>query len=458
MSITKSITLVLCVASIAIAHDHSSLFDKCAVTGCIACEPSANIEDHGDSNTKNIGVWLQPTYRNYSLAESSIPGFFPGHEGERPHKQGLGVDHTEFYWSASKADQLRGSAVIAIAEHEGETEIEFEEAYIETLNSYLLPEGMNIKLGRAFWTLGSLNAQHSHSDSFADRPLPYRVFLDKAYNDDGAEISYVIQNSGIYTELGLGTFRGNDLPFGGVEEGQEENTASSAYVRLGGKLGAASSWRLGAYMLTGEVGSRVFSNSHDDHGHEEEEEEEEHHDPSTFTFSGDSDLYIYDARFAWAPTGDSSEQELVLSAEYFSRVEDGTLTMAFADETGTATMMDSSGTNEITVVTTESHASEEVTLKDVDSSGWYVQAVYKFNPKMRAGIRYSKLGSPDLSVLDEGGETNEQNPNGYDPVALAYMIDWNHSENSLIRLQLNQEEMADGEKDDQFIVQYIMNL
>ena len=82
---------------------------------------------------------------------------------------------------------------------------------------------------------------------------------------------------------------------------------------------------------------------------------------------------------------------------------------------------------------------------------------------MRAGIRYSKLGSPDLSVLDhvedDGSiETNEQNPNGYDPVALAYMIDWNHSENSLIRLQLNQEEMADGEKDDQFIVQYIMNL
>ena len=34
----------------------------------------------------------------------------------------------------------------------------------------------------------------------------------------------------------------------------------------------------------------------------EEEEEEEHHDPSTFTFSGDSDLYIYDARFALLAT------------------------------------------------------------------------------------------------------------------------------------------------------------
>ena len=77
---------------------------------------------------------------------------------------------------------------------------------------------------------------------------------------------------------------------------------------------------------------------------------------------------------------------------------------------------------------------------------------------MRAGIRYSQLGSPDLSVLDEDGETAEQNPNGYDPTAIAYMIDWNHSENSLIRFQLNKEEMADGEEDDQFIVQYIMNL
>ena len=79
MSIIKSITLVLCVASIAIAHDHSSLFDKCAVTGCIACEPSANIKDHEDSNTKNIGVWLQPTFRElFSADESSMTGFFQG--------------------------------------------------------------------------------------------------------------------------------------------------------------------------------------------------------------------------------------------------------------------------------------------------------------------------------------------------------------------------------------------
>ena len=409
MKIKNIFVALLFTVSIAMAHDHDNLFDLCSVTGCVACQPTTNIES--DSN-RAIGVWLQPTYRQYSLAESGIPGFFPGHEGERPHKQGLGVDHTEFYWSASKADQLRGSAVIAIAEHEGETEIEFEEAYVETLNSYLLPEGANIKLGRAFWTLGSLNAQHSHSDNFADRPLPYRVFLDKAFNDDGAEISYKLPID-MYAVVGAGTFRGNDFPYGGVEEGQEENNAQSAYIRVGNKIDENSNWRAGAYMLSGEVGSRTVSHEHD--GASE-----------SFSFSGDSDLFIYDVRYSY--------KNLVLTGEYFTRTEDGTLTI----KEGTA-------------------PAEDFSMNDVDSSGWYISGVYELNPTMRAGVRYSKLGSPDMDPV-LGNDHAGQNPNGYDPTAIAYMIDWNHSDNSLIRFQINQEEMKDGETDDQFIVQYIMNL
>ena len=414
MKIKNILTAMLVLGLTVLAHDHSevsqeNLFDTCSVTGCVACQPGEQIA----SGEKNIGVWLQPTYRQYSLDESGIPGFFPGHEGERPHKQGLGVDHTEFYWSASKADQLRGSAVIAIAEHEGETEIEFEEAYVETLNSYLLPEGANVKLGRAFWTLGSLNAQHSHSDNFADRPLPYRVFLDKAFNDDGAEISYKLPID-MYAVVGAGSFRGNDFPYGGVEEGQEENNAQSAYIRVGNKIDENSSWRAGAYMLSGEVGSRTVSHEH------------EGETPESFSFSGDSDLFIYDVRYSY--------KNLVLTGEYFTRTEDGTLTIQEGSD-----------------------PAEDFSMDDVDSSGWYISGVYELNPTMRAGVRYSKLGSPDMDPV-LGGDHAGQNPNGYDPTAIAYMIDWNHSDNSLIRFQINQEEMKDGETDDQFIVQYIMNL
>jgi hypothetical protein len=38
------------------------------------------------------------------------------------------------------------------------------------------------------------------------------------------------------------------------------------------------------------------------------------------------------------------------------------------------------------------------------------------------------------------------------------MVDWKHSECSLIRFQLNDEELSDGNTDEQFIVQYIMHL
>jgi len=424
MKIKNILTAMLVLGFTVLAHDHSevsqeNLFDTCSVTGCVACQPGEQIT----SGEKNIGVWLQPTYRQYSSAESGIPGFFPGHEGERPHKQGLGVDHTEFYWSASKADQIRGSAVIAIAEHEGETEIEFEEAYIETLNSYLLPEGANVKLGRAFWTLGSLNAQHSHSDNFADRPLPYRVFLDKAFNDDGAEISYKLPID-MYAVVGAGSFRGNDYPYGGVEEGQEENNAQSAYIRVGNTIDDNSSWRAGAYMLSGDVGNRETKHEHDG-------------ESETFNFNGESDLIIYDVRYSY--------KNLVLTGEYFSRTETGNLRIRTDGEDDT------------------------FGLNDVDSSGWYASAVYEINPKMRAGIRYSKLGSPDFSNANNNdanvigddavlATAHEGEFAGDDPTAIAYMIDWNHSDNSLIRFQINKEEMSSGETDDQFIVQYIMNL
>ncbi|MFL2859169.1 MAG: hypothetical protein ACJ0BW_00320 [Pontiellaceae bacterium] len=417
----KIITSVLLITFLANAHDHDNLFDLCSVTGCVACEPGTAVDVE---SSRAIGVWLQPTYRAYSLDESGIPGFFPGHEGERPHKQGIGVDHTEFYWSANKADQLRGSAVIAIAEHEGETEIEFEEAYIETLNSYLLPDGVNVKLGRAFWTLGSLNAQHSHSDNFADRPLPYRVFLDKAFNDDGAEISYQLPID-MYAVIGAGSFKGNDFPYGGVEEGQEENNAQSAYIRVGNKIDENSSWRAGAYMLSGDVGSRQTGHEHD--GVEE-----------TYRFSGESDLSIFDVRYAY--------NALTLTGEYFSRSETGDMFIGHSLE-GDATYA----------------------FDDVETTGWYVSAVYELNPKMRAGVRYSKLGSPDFTGIEDPSQApgseletlvgaHEGEFVGNDPTAIAYMIDWNHSDNSLIRFQINQEEMNDGETDDQFLVQYIMNL
>ncbi|PIR34232.1 MAG: hypothetical protein COV36_01210 [Alphaproteobacteria bacterium CG11_big_fil_rev_8_21_14_0_20_44_7] len=361
----------------------------------------------GNEFNPSIGVILNGQYSTFSNNNSEISGFAVGEEGERG-SEGFGVDHTELNFSANVDDVFYGSVTAAIAEHEGSTEVELEEAYIQTLAGAGLPQGASIKAGRALWTLGYLNEHHSHSDDFADRPLPYRVFLDGAYNDDGLEFSYVLPTEDFYSEIGGGVFAGNDSPFGG-SDGEGIN-AWTAYARVGGDVGDNTSWRVGASTLQGEAGSRT---SNED----------------MVEFIGDSDLYIADARLVYAPTGNNAEQEVILQGEYFWRSEDGT----YED-------MD---------------AGSPVTAFDDSTSGWYGQAVYKFAPQWRIGGRYSQLYSADTPAGLAGTALDAA---GYDPKAYTAMLDWTNSEFSRVRLQANREELANGQDDNQFLVQYIMSL
>ena len=139
-----------------------------------------------------IGVVLNGMVSRHSADESEIPGFPLGHESERP-AQGLSLGHSEIAMSSNIDDKFFGSLTLGLGAHAGEpTELELEEAYIQTLPGAGWPEGMRVKAGRALWTFGYLNEQHRHGDDFVDRPLPYRTFLDGAYNDDGAELSIVL--------------------------------------------------------------------------------------------------------------------------------------------------------------------------------------------------------------------------------------------------------------------------
>jgi hypothetical protein len=307
-------------------------------------------------------------------------------------------------FSASVDDKFRGSATIALHEHEGETEVEIEEAYVATT---ALPAGVEVKAGRFFSELGYLNSHHGHSDDFADRPLPNRAFLDNNYGDDGVQISAVLPTP-IYTEIGAGAFRGDDFPAGGADG--NDIGAWTAYGRVGGDVGDNTSWRLGVSTLQADGISRDANED-------------------MVNFSGDSSLYIADARAVYAPTGNNAEQELIFQGEYFIRDEDGTYEDMDAG-TGAIAYNDS-------------------------QSGWYAQSVYKFHPQWRVGARYSQLYAGDVpvglvgSALDDGG---------HNPWAATAMVDWTNSEFSRVRAQFSREEVADGQEDNQFTLQYIMSL
>ena len=421
----------------------------------VRAQPAAAPAERRPTTTDNtfnpaIGIVLDGRATTFSADESEIPGFRVGHHGERSAK-GLSLGHSEATLSSNIDDKFHGAITLGLGSHPGEaTELDIEEAYVRTQPGAGLPDGMRIKAGRALWTLGYLNEFHAHADDFADRPLPYRVYVDNHWNDDGLELSWVLP-SDLYAEIGGGVFRGSDLPFGGSEDGFG---AMSAWARIGGDIGANSAWRIGAYVLDGSSRNRAGGGHDHDHGGEddahedehegedddhaeehegEEHEDEEHegeHEHEEFAhadfltggaFTGDGRLWGADIRYTWAPTGDPRRSELTLQGEYFRLKEEGLYTLMEEDESHTERL-------------------------DGSSSGWYAQAVYKFLPRWRVGVRYARLEPPDSAEI------------AHTPYAIGVMGDWTNSEFGRIRAQFNRESFVDGDHDDQFILQYVMSL
>ena len=414
-------------------------------------------------NTFNpaIGVTLDGRYTRFSSDHSEIPGFPLGHEAERG-AEGFSLGHSEVVVSSSIDDKFYGGLTLGLDAHPGEAaQVELEEAFVQTSPGAGLPEGMRIKAGRALWTFGYLNELHAHADDFADRPLPYRAFLDNAYNDDGVEVSMVLPTD-VYSEVGAGLFRGDDLPFGGAGGA----TARSLYGRIGGDIGRDIAWRLGGYMLQGKSSDRGGGHTahahnghngdghddHDDDEHGEDMHDEDHHDDDEhaeddhfdddhaafFTgglFTGKTRLHGIDFRVTMAPTGNARESELILQGEYFWRRENGTYVLA--EETAEA---DGDEHHE----EDEEHHGELAT--DSVARGWYVQAVYKFARNWRVGARYARLSPPGDAEIEQ------------DPHAVGVMADWTNSEFGRVRLQYNREAFAEGETDSQLMLQYVMSL
>ncbi len=392
-------------------------------------------EDEGDLLNPSITAVIRGLATAYSADESEIPGFPLGHEGERA-PEGFSLDHSELVLASDVSDAVRGNLTLGIHAHPGEAaEVEVEEAYVRTLPGAGLPGGMSVKAGRALWTFGYLNERHAHEDDFADRSLPYRVYLDNAFNDDGIELSLALPSL-FDGKIGGGLFRGDDYPFGGSDDGRR---TWSAFAHFGGELGSNSSWRLGGSLLDGEprgAGGAPHDHEEEEHAHEEGEDHE-HEDHAAFfsegTFTGDRQLFGVDAGFAWAPTGDARQSGLTLLGEYLWLKDSGTYTLA---------------EEELEVEGEEVHVHEHEETLDFDgrSSGWYAQAVYRIMPEWRVGARYSRLRTPNEAEI------------GHDPRALAVMADWTDDRFGQVRLQYNREELTDQEEDDQVVLQYTVTL
>lgn len=363
----------------------------------------------------DITLTLDGRYGSYSNdSEYELPGFMLGGEASRG-EQGFNLGHNELSFSSNVDDMFFGKLTTVVAEHEGETEVELEEAYIETLS---IGDGFTIKAGRFYSDIGYMNNQHPHAWDFTDASLVYRGLFGGQLIDDGLQFSWLVPTQ-TYFKLGIEATRGGRFPAGGAAN--DGNGAYAVFAKFGGDVGVSHAWQLGFSHWRADIENRA-SATHE-HGAGVIE---------VPIYSGESSVNGIDFVWKWAPNGNSREQNLKIQTEYFVRDEEGTVEL------------DGSSPLESTTYLGE-------------QSGWYLQSVYQFIPRWRIGYRYDRLDSDnqgsDSAVLLEAGLDNE----GHTPERSTLMLDYSHSEYSRIRLQVSKDDSYE-DSDTLMFIQYIVTL
>lgn len=386
---------------------HRSLWCAAAIAAAIAPAP-AQAQQQPNAFNPQLSLILQGTAATSKEDPESyrIDGFAPSGGEVGPAPRGFSLAESELVMSASVDPYFRGHLVAALTP---EDEVEVEEAYFETL---ALGRGFTLKGGRFFSGIGYQNEIHPHAWDFQDAPLAYKAFLGGRYADDGAQLRWVAP-ADLFVELGAEALRGASYP--ATERNRNGAGAAAVFARFGGDVGASTAWRAGLSFLRARPQARTFED--EDAG-------------AVQSFTGTSRLWIADFVLKWAPAGNASITNFKLQGELFRAKESGEL--GFDDGVAPA-----SG----------DFASAQ--------SGWYLQAVYQFMPRWRAGLRYDRLerGTVDTPVTTVGPLATD-----HDPSRVTAMLDWSGSEFSRVRLQLAEDKSRAGVTDRQFLVQYVFSL
>lgn len=330
-----------------------------------------------------------------------LDGYYKQNQTALSHRdEGFGLGHTELSLSAPIDDLFEGRLTAVLEEHEGESEVELEEAFLQTT---AMPWNLSLRGGRFLSQVGYLNSRHLHEDDFVERPAAYRALLGGHYFDDGLRLNLLMPTP-FYWQVGAEAFNGNRL-----SEGDEDIGVYTVNTRLGGDLGRAQSWQAGlSYLRNRQIHGGHEEEEHEEEGHEEEEHEHAH----GVAYTGEN-LYIADLVWKWSPNGNTRQQQLTLSGEYL-----------YADELN------------------------EFAGSDDTHEGWYASVVYQFAPQWSIGTRYGRV---DLKEAHDD-HFDDQHLKETD-----VMLAWSHSHFSTVRLQYtHQDGHGFDNADETVLLQYVM--
>lgn len=340
-----------------------------------------------------------------------MPGFqWAADAGVGPQRRGWGLGESELGMRVTLAPGWRGVALVALDAEEGTASLE--EAYVQATG---LGAGLTLTAGRFLSGIGYLNSQHSHVWDFVDNPLAYQVFLGTQLGDDGVQLRWLAPTEQ-YLSLGLELARGRGFPGGG--EGARRPGMAALTAHAGGDIGESQSWRAGVSWLQARATGQALALT-DAQGAAAEGE-----------FDGRTRLWVLDGVWKWAPAGNASRTSVKLQGEYLRSTRSGSL------------RFDPAGAD----VTDRQRLAQ---------SGGYLQAVWQFMPRWRAGLRGDWL---DRGRTDYGANDVHLAGASHIPSRASVVLDFSPRETSRLRLQLAQDRGRPGAADRQLVIQYTLSL
>ncbi|MFK5947738.1 MAG: outer membrane beta-barrel protein [Methylococcales bacterium] len=320
--------------------------------------------------------------------------------------EGFSLGESEITLSANVDQLFAGQATFALADNAGNVSIGIEEAYIETLG---LGYGLTVRAGRFFSPIGYLNERHTHAWNFSDAPLIYRGLFGDQLTTDGLKLSYILPTDQL-VELGATIGSGGHYPGNGNHRAVGDWLV---FAKTGGDIGISHSWQAGVAHWESSPKDRSFGNG-----------------TNPVLFNGNTNISNLSLIYKWAPNGNPTQQNFILQSEFFYQHEDG--------------MLSNSNTLAISNYNAKHY-------------GGYLEGIYQFAPRWRAGLRYDRLGSSFSGSNISLFNTANFDLTGSNPQRYSFMLEWLPSEFSRIRAQLNYDQSSLID-DTQLFLQYTVNL
>lgn len=357
------------------------------------------------------------TDEGFTHIKEEISGFGHSHGAggdEHQHAEienGFNLRHIELGLSAAVDPYFRAYTTLAF--EDGNNEIE--EAVIQTTS---LPFALTLSCGKFFSGIGRINRQHSHEWDFYDQPLVYELLLGPhGLQEKGVQLTWLAPTP-FYLLFGAEALNGdNEKMFQSVDAEELPSKDGprlwTGFLKVGPDLGDRHAAQVGfsfAYGLHQEAhdGDSDGTNDH--------------------WLDGESYLWGVDAVYKYNAGHPHGHGDIVVQAEYFNRLKD--LEVEQHDLVPAFTGRE----------------------KEEHQDGYYVQALYGFAPRWRAGVRWEQVGLVNDAKLPDLTEEDYDSSN-----RATLMTDWRLSEFSVLRAQAafgQYETQAGDEEVWEYILQW----